>query len=294
MNFHTKNRTFFQKSSFLNLFIVFFLFLGFFPIFKIYWTRYWEITTMNGAYSHAPVALLVFFFLLWRKRNLFSHKDEGGSAPLWGYILLLCGVILKIYGEVHDFSVLRGMTLIPILFGILLIKFPQDTVRGLFYPILFLLFIIPLPTFVIDQITLPLQDATASLVTSTMTLMDYQIDRAGHILMIKGVGSPTGYHEFFINQTCSGIRFMVALFGLGTLYVYLRGLRFWQGFFMIAMIVPLSILGNFFRVLSTVLMFFYISPKMAEDFLHEFSGVLIFCFTLGCLFLIEKLTHRWR
>ena len=85
---------------------------------------------------------------------------------------------------------------------------------------------------------------------------------------------------------------MVALFGLGTLYVYFRNLNFWQGFFMIVMIVPLSILGNFLRVLSTVFMFFYIDPKTAEKFFHEFSGVLVFCFTLGCLFLIEKLFRR--
>lgn len=181
MNFHAQNRTFFPKSSFFSAFIVLLLFFGFFSIFKLYWTHYWETTTMNGAYSHAPVALLIFFFLLWRKRNLFGHEDDEGSGSRWGYILFLSGGILKIYGEVHDYSVLRGMTLIPILFGILLIKFPRDTVKGLLYPILFLLFIVPLPTFVIDHITLPLQGATASLVASTMTLMGYPTDRGPDI-----------------------------------------------------------------------------------------------------------------
>jgi len=287
-------RNIFQRSNWFDSLIVFFLFLGFFPIFRIYWTHYWETTTMSGAYSHAPVALLVFFFLIWRKRKLLSHATDMGFAPRWGYILLLTGVILKVYGDLHDYSVLRGMTLIPILFGILLIKFPRESVRGLLYPVLFLLFIIPLPTFVIDQITLPLQDVTASLVTSVMTLMDYQIDRAGHMLMIKGIDAGPGFHEFIINQNCSGIRFMVALFALGTLYVYFRTFGFWQGFFIIVTTVLLSILGNTLRVLLTVFMFFYVDPRTAEKFFHEFSGVLVFCFTLGSLFLVEKLFFRRR
>jgi len=276
-------------SSLLDVSIVFFLFLSFFPIFRIYWTRYWETTTMGGAYSHAPVALLIFFFLIWRKRKLLQSADGKGFAPRWGYALLLCGALLKIFGELHDYSVLRGMTLIPILFGILFIKYPRETVKGLLYPVLFLLFVIPLPTFVIDQITLPLQNATTSLVASTMTSLDYQISRYGHILMIGGLDSPPGFHEFVINKDCSGIRFMVALLGLGTLYIYLRSLSFRQRFFMIVMIVPLSMLGNFCRVLATVLLVIYVDPVMAENFFHNFSGVLVFCFTLAGLFLIEIL-----
>lgn len=292
MDILQEGRKIFEKTYLFDLLIILLLVLGFFPIFKIYWSHYWKTTTMNGAYSHAPVALPIFFFLVWRKRALLRPDGRKVFAPRWGYALLLFAALLKIYGEIQDYSVLRGITLIPILFGILLIKFPRNAFKGLLYPILFLLFIIPMPTFLIDHLTLPLQNATVRLVTSAMTLMDYQIERAGYILMIKGIGPHPGYHEFFINQNCSGIRFMVALFGLGTLYVYFRNLDFWQGVFMIVMIVPLSILGNFLRVLSTVFMFFYIDPKTAEKFFHEFSGVLVFCFTLGCLFLIEKLFRR--
>jgi len=278
-----------KGSSLLDVSIGLLVFLSFFPIFRIYWTRYWETTTMGGAYSHAPVALLIFFFLIWRKRRLLESDDGEGFAPRWGYVLLLCGALLKIFGEIHDYSVLRGMTLIPILFGILFIRYPRETAKGFLYPVLFLLFIIPLPTFFIDQITLPLQNATTSLVASAMTSFDYEVSRYGHILMIGGLDSPPGFHEFVINKDCSGIRFMVALFGLGTLYIYLRALSFRQRFFMIVMIVPLSMLGNFCRVLTTVLLVIYVDPVMAEKFFHDFSGVLVFCFTLAGLFLIEKL-----
>jgi exosortase len=281
------------RSPLIDLSIASLLFVGFFPIFRIYWTHYWETTTMGGAYSHAPVALLIFFFLIWRKRRLLRPVDGGtGFSPRWGYGLLVCGALLKIFGELHDYSVLRGMTLIPILFGILFIRYPRETCKGLLYPVLFLLFIIPIPTFVIDQITLPLQNATTSLVATTMTLMDYEVSRYGYILMIEGLDSQSGFHEFIINQDCSGIRFMVALFGLGTLYTHLRPLSFRQKFFMIIMIVPLSILGNFCRVLSTVLLVIYVDPVMAEKFFHDFSGVLVFCCTLAGLFIIEKLLRR--
>ena len=278
-----------KGTSILNVSIALLLFLSFFPIFRIYWTRYWETTTMGGAYSHAPVALLIFFFLIWRKRKLLESAGGRGFAPRWGYALLLCGALLKIFGELHDYSVLRGMTLIPILFGILFIKYPRETVKGFIYPVLFLLFVIPLPTFVIDQITLPLQNATTSLVASTMKLMNYPVSRYGHILIIGGLDSPFGFHEFVINKDCSGIRFMVALLGLGTLYIHLRSLSFRQRFFMIFMVVPMSMLGNFCRVLATVFLVIYVDPVMAEKFFHDFSGVLVFCFTLAGLFVIEKL-----
>ena len=247
---------------------------------------------MNGAYSHAPIALLIFFFLVWRKRSLLGLYEDREAISRWGYVLIISGGILKIYGELQGYSVLRGITLIPILFGILLIKFPPSTCKSLVYPVLFLLFIIPLPTFVIDQLTLPLQKVTVKLVAFALNVMNYQIERSGNILMVKGIGPPPGIQEFLINQNCSGIRFMIALLGLGTLYVYLRTPGYWQGFLLVIMIVPLSILGNFLRVLSTVFMFFYIGPETAEAFFHEFSGIIVFCFTLASLFLIEKLCFR--
>lgn len=182
------------------------------------------------------------------------------------------------------------MTLIPVLFGILMIKYPGETVKGFLFPVFFLLFIIQLPTFVIDQITIPLLNIITKLATVILDFMNYQVKHSGDIIEVKDIVSME-YYKIVINGDCSGIRSMVVLLALSSLYVYFQKFPAKWRFGLVVAIIPLSILGNLSRVLLTVFMVLYLDPKTAQSFFHEFSGIVVFGLALGGLFFLEFSNH---
>jgi len=273
----------------LDSLIIIALVLGFSPVFLLYWDHYWDLNTMNGAYSHAPFALLVFLYLVWRERQWLTAVTDPRHAAWQGYLLLCCGVLLKLYGDLQGYVFLRGMALLPILFGLARVKFTREACRALRYPILFLVFVIPLPTFAIDQVTRVLQGVTVDLVVYALAGLGLHIELNGFVLTIIDSGLPSGTHDLIISQNCSGIRYMVVLFALGTLYAHLREFRPWWKVLVLALLVPFSLIGNFLRVLLTALLIVYLDPVSAEAFFHEFSGVVIFGSILISLFFLESL-----
>jgi len=260
------------------------------PVFSLYARQHWSDMNLQGAYAHAPLAILVIAFLIWRQRKKLSEPMLGAQNP-GGLLLLASGVCLKMYGDVQGYVVLQGMSLIPVLLGLLQMYFGADTARTLRFPVLLLFFIIPLPGAAIDALTLPLIEITAELVTNVLPVFNIDVVKTGHTLTVNSVGLAE-YHEVILAAECSGIRSLVSLLALSSIFAHLQGRGFGHSTLLMLMTIPLIILGNFLRVTLTVLMIVYVSPETAETFFHWSSGLLLFIVTLFGLFSIDAMLSR--
>jgi exosortase len=99
------------------------------------------------------------------------------------------------------------------------------------------------------------------------------IARSGNILILPD-------YQLEVAEACSGLRSLVSLLALGALYGYLR---------MPGKVLPvilflatpfIAIGTNVFRVFATAVGAWAISKQMAEDFLHEISGLVVFVVAL--------------
>jgi exosortase len=266
------------------------LIASYLPVFSLYARQHWTALDLQGAYAHAPLALLIIAFLFWRQRHSLMEPLRPQLNPD-GLLLLASGVSLKIYGDVQGYIVLQGMSIIPVILGLLWSYYFASTVRALRFPVLFLFFVIPLPAGAIDALTMPLLELTSEWVSGVLPLFNIDVEKTGHVLTVNAQGL-TNYHEIILAPECSGIRSFISLLALSCLFAHLQGRSLGQSIVLMLVTIPLVAIGNCIRVVLTVLMIVNISPEAAQNYFHWFSGLLLFMITLAGLFAIDALLMK--
>jgi len=152
------------------------------------------------------------------------------------------------------------------------------------FPLAFLLFAIPIPTLIYNEIVFPLQGIASKFATGILeTLNLFPIMREGNVLIMPGM-------RLEVVEACSGIRSLMSLLALAAGYGYLAEKSVAVRWFLVLAMVPLAIVSNGTRVMITALMTNYIGPKAAEGFMHEFSGWVIFVVATAMFLGLHSLT----
>lgn len=267
--------------------ILIILTVSYLPVFSFYAKQHWSALNLQGAYSHAPLTVVLIAFLIWRQRKKLCVPKWVSPRP-GSLAWLTIGVALKVFGDVQGLVVLQGMSLIPVMLGLVQLYGDASTARALRFPILFLFFIIPLPGAAIDALTLPLVQITTDSVAAALPYFNIDVVKTGHVLTVNAHGLEE-FHEIIMAPECSGIRSFVSLLALSCLFTHLQGQSLGHSTVLVLTTIPLVILGNCIRVILTVLMIVNVSPETAENFFHWSSGLLIFIITILGLLLVNTL-----
>jgi exosortase len=151
-----------------------------------------------------------------------------------------------------------------------------------------LLFLVPVPGSVLDEVLLPLKQWVSQFVTWLLYCAGYPIARNGVVLTI-------GNYELLIADACSGLNSMLALSGIGLLYVYLAGhqSRWWNAVLLIS-VLPIAFAANILRVLSLVLITYYAGDRPGRWF-HDKAGYLEILAAFACFFGFDHLLRAlWK
>jgi len=138
------------------------------------------------------------------------------------------------------------------------------------FPMAFLLFAIPIPVVVYNEIVFPLQFIASKFATSTLEALNlFPIMREGNVLILPGM-------SLEVVEACSGIRSLMSLLALAAGFGYVVERSVIARWILFLAMVPLAIISNGTRVMITAIMANYLGPQAAEGFMHEFSGWVIF------------------
>ena len=156
--------------------------------------------------------------------------------------------------------------------------------RALAFPLAFLLFAIPIPVLIYNEIVFPLQFIASRFATSVLEMLNlFPIMREGNVLIMPGM-------RLEVVEACSGIRSLMSLLALAAGYGYLAEKSVPVRWFLFLSMIPLAIVSNGTRVMITALMTNYIGPQAAEGFMHEFSGWVIFVVATALFLALHTLT----
>lgn len=238
----------------------------------------WD-TEENG---HGPIILLVFCWLVWRERQVLLSGPVDPS-PLPGWTLLVLSLLAFIVGRSQTIDTLEVAALIPMLVGILLLMRGRSALRVLWFPLLFLLFMIPLPGLLVEIITGTLKQHVSGVAENILYAAGYPIARTGVILSI-------GQYKLLVADACSGLNSMFSLSALGLLYLYLMRYRSWLhiGLILLA-ILPIAFAANVIRVMALVLITYYLGDEAGQGFAHMAAGMMLFVVALLLLLMFDKL-----
>jgi exosortase B len=238
-------------------------------------------TEANG---HGPIILAVFAWLVWQKRHvLIDEAYAGKTSPIAGWSALLFGLLVYIIGRSQAINTLEVGALLPILIGVLLIMRGWSAVRALWFPLLFLCFMVPLPGILVDMITGSLKQQVSAVAENVLYHAGYPIARTGVMLNI-------GQYQLLVADACSGLNSMFSLTALGLLYLYIMRYRNWLhiGLILLA-ILPIAFLANVIRVMTLVLITYYFGDAAGQGFAHGATGMVLFIVALSMLLAYDSL-----
>ena len=246
----------------------------------------------DEAYQHGMLVVAVFWWLLWRKREELQALPKAGN-PLAGGAVLGFGLFLYFVGHSQSIPLFEVSAHIPIFTGVLLLVWGPAAVRALWFPLLFLLFMVPLPGFVLVAMTSQLKQHV-SVVSEAL------LYHAGYPIARDGVTISIGPYRMLVADACSGLNSIFSLAALGVLYMHLTFRSHWlrSGALLLA-IVPIAFVANVIRVIALILITYHLGDEAGQGFLHNASGVLLFVVALLVLIAFDvllaglfRLTHK--
>jgi exosortase B len=239
----------------------------------------------DEAYEHGMIVTVVFWWLAWRKREELQALPQAG-APLAGGIVLFIGLFVYFVGRSQNLPLFEVTAHIPILTGVLLLVWGPAALRALWFPLLFLVFMIPLPGFVLVAMTSRLKQHVSVAAETLLYHAGYPIARDGVVISI-------GPYRMLVADACSGLNSIYSLAALGVLYLHITFRAGWlRNGLLLAAIVPIAYAANVVRVMVLILITFHFGDDAGQGFLHTTSGVLLFVFALLGLMGLDGLMKR--
>lgn len=233
--------------------------------------------------AHGPLVLAVSLYLLWQARDAFYPKPDDTPRPLIGWGMLVAGLLLYAGGRAFDILMFEVGAQIPVFLGVLLITVGMRAVRVAWFPLLFLMFTIPLPGFIIDALTNPLKHYISQIAEHVLYAAGYPIARSGVILQV-------GQYQLLVADACSGLQSMFSLSAMGFLYLYLmKRTSLARNVLLVASILPVAFAANVVRVMVLVLVTYHFGDAAAQGIIHDTTGVMLFVVGLLILFLLDAL-----
>jgi exosortase B len=231
--------------------------------------------------GHGPLIMLAAAWLAWQQRDRL-RAIEMRPAPVAGWIILLLSLLLMAVTRSQDIPMVEVATQIPVLLGCLLLIGGWPLARVFAFPLAFLVFSIPPPSWLLDAFTVPLKVWISDIVSDSLYNLGYPVAQNGAMIMI-------GSYELMVKDACSGINSIFALSAIGVFYVheFVRDNPI-RRLILILSIIPITVLANVFRVVTLVLGAYYLGVDTIEGLFHDLTGISLFIFALFLFFLLDR------
>ena len=236
-------------------------------------------------YSHAYLIPLISIFIIWQKFSEIIKTPFNGS---WlGFAIVLLGVFFWFLGELSTLYIIIKYSLLVVLFGLVLSFSGLSRIRFFLVPIFLLFFTIPLPQFIYNNLSSYLQLISSQIGVEVIRLFGISVYLEGNVIDL-------GNYKLQVVEACNGLRYLFPLVTLGVIAAYFYQDKFWKKCVVVVSTVPITILMNSLRIGIIGILVEYWGIQMAEGFLHDFEGWIIFMICFAILLvemaLLTKLT----
>lgn len=246
------------------------------------------IDLLQGIWSsdeqkHGPIVLSIACWLGWRKWPDMWQASEGQPTSAWGWPIFIFGLLLYAIGRSQDILIFEIGSVIWILAAILLLTRGTLALKAQWFALFFMLFMIPLPSAIVDTVTMPMKMAVSYVAEQVLFSVGYPIARTGVILQI-------GQYKLLVADACAGLHTLFTLEALGLLYLNIvRHDSLFRNVTLAILIVPISFTANVFRVMVLTLITYHFGDEAGQGFLHGFAGMVLFLSALLLIMGVDSL-----
>src|SRR5215813_1467721 len=236
-------------------------------------STWWSTTTYNHGFLILPISV----YLIWLRRHdvatLIPEQEALALVPLAG------GAALWLVSKAAEVATFQEIAVIGMALAVILFCFGWTITGRLAFPLLFLLFMVPIGDFLIPQ----LQAFTGDFAVRSLRLTGVPVYHDGNLIQI-----PSGM--FLVAEACAGLRFLIANIVIATLFSYLAYTKWLKRclFMAIALVVP--VLANGMRAFGIIYLAYLTDNRVATGADHIiygwgfFSLVMLILLAIGSAF----------
>lgn len=232
--------------------------------------------------GHGPMILALSLWLLWRDRaGIFAASTKPAMIP--AFLMIVPAVLMYIIGRSQSIDTLDTAMQVPMLIGCILMMGGWGALKRAWFPIFFLIFMVPLPGVFVQMLTLPLKAAVSYVAEHLLYWVGYPIGRTGVTLTV-------GPYELLVADACSGLNSLFTLESLGLFYMKLMNYQSKaRNTILAVMIIPISFISNVIRVITLVLITYHLGDEAGQGFMHGFAGMVLFTVALILTYALDRL-----
>jgi exosortase B len=242
----------------------------------------WDTIWQTEEHGHGPIIIGV---LAWLSFHSWERvKDfRANPNPSLGFIFLSAGLLLYSFGRVFNISSIEFFSHLFIIPSVLIISRGFAVLRLVWFPVVYMAFLVPLPGSFVDAVTQPLKGWISTIVVELLSGVGYPIARSGVIITIS-------QYQLLVADACSGLHSMFSLAALGVLFMFIMGRKnIFHNSLMVILILPIAFAANIMRVIVLILITYHFGDEMAQGFLHGAAGMSLMLLALGLFFGMDSL-----
>jgi exosortase len=229
---------------------------------------------VDANYSHGYFIPFLAGFMIWMNRKRLYEALKVPSSIGLGLILL--GLTQLFVAWVGSEYFLQQTSMIVVLLGSVLYLWGWKVTSLTIFPILYLIFMIPLPAIIWNKLAFPLALFASKISSDLVSVMGLSILREGNILILPNI-------TLQVVEACSGLRSLTTMLALSAFIAYISDHRSIKKWILFLAGVPVALLSNIVRLTATAILARYFGETVANGFIHDFSGWIVFVLGLAML-----------
>ncbi|MCD4781941.1 MAG: exosortase [Candidatus Omnitrophica bacterium] len=234
------------------------------PILVWMWDRWWAA---DSYYSHGILVPFFSGFLVWQQKETLA-KIKRKRVP-FGFVLIVIGLLVYLAASSFRIYSISGFSMLIVLAGIILYFFGWAIFKVIWFPFTFLFFMMPLPLFIIRNISFQMKMFAARLSTFILNNIGLIAVQQGSLIKMP--------HAFVtVDDVCSGLRSLISLTALGSVVAYLMKGHYMKRVILFLSTIPIAIITNMCRIVFLAFVSEVWGAEYVEGAIHDISGYMVF------------------
>jgi exosortase len=243
----------------------------------------YETWVSHPEYSHGPLIPLFALYLLTKRKPAIANSPAKGWTVV-GFAVLAFAILLRLVGSATGFLPLEGFAFVLCLAALVALAGGRRALVRFWPPLVFLLFMIPLPYEFSRLLGAQLQTLGTLATTYLLQCLGQPAIAEGNRILIGNV-------TLNVVEACSGLRMLVTFFAFSTAAVFLMDRHWVVKSIVLASAVPIALITNVLRITATGLAHVWLADGADKTrvlgFIHDFNGWMMM--PVGLLFLVVEL-----
>ncbi|MEO2046558.1 MAG: exosortase/archaeosortase family protein [Pirellulales bacterium] len=260
---------------------------------------YWNMLTRTAGYwnddlySHGWIVPAFAAYLLWMRRKPLS---QIAASERWiGLGILACSLALRAAASYYDMAPLDRLSFIGALVGLCQMVGGAHMLRWAGWPVVFLVFMFPLPAILETGLLSNLQKLAAIGSNLTLQTMGLPATRdASRIIIDIDTQTAGEVITLGVVDACSGLRMLTIFCSLAVAMALLIDRPWWDRLIILLSAIPIALISNMIRIVVTALLFYQFGQdqEWLNHIIHDWAGFAMMPIGLGFLWVEIHLLSR--